>query len=58
MVMVYKALKSQADYVVRTDESGREVLETSKSTIIVPAVKWNGRGIKWFDDKKIAKENC
>lgn len=56
--MVYKALKSQADYVVRTDESGREVLETSKSTILVPAVKWNGRGIKWFDDKKIATENC
>lgn len=39
MVMVYKALKSQADYVVRTDESRREVLETSKSTILVPAVK-------------------
>ena len=29
--MVYKALKSQADYVVRTDESGREVLETSNN---------------------------
>lgn len=56
--MVYKALKSQVDYVVRTDESGREVLETSKSTILVPAVKWNGRGIKWFDDNKLEKEGA
>lgn len=52
------SLKCRADFAVHTDESGREVLETSKSTILVPAVKWNGRGIKWFDDKKIAKENC
>ena len=56
--MVYKALNSQSDYFVRTDESGRVVLESSKSSFLVPAVKWNGRGIKWFDDKKIAKENC
>lgn len=51
-------LRCRADFVVRTDAEGKEVLETSKSTILVPAVKWNGRGIKWFDDKKIAKENC
>lgn len=51
-------LRCRADFAVRTDAEGKEVLETSKSTILVPAVKWNGRGIKWFDDKKIAKENC
>lgn len=54
--MVYKALKSQVDYVVRTDESGTEVLETSRSTVLVPVVRWNKKGIKWFDDNKLAKE--
>ena len=49
--MTYVAQKSRADFVIRTDEAGKQVLETSKSTILVPQVHWNGAGIKWLDEK-------
>ena len=49
-------LRCRADFAVRTDAEGKEVLETSKSTVLMPAVCWNERGIKWFDDKQLVKE--
>ncbi len=49
--MTYVAQKSRADFVIRTDEAGKQVLETSKSTILVPQVHWNGAGIKWLEEK-------
>ena len=48
--MTYEALRSRADFVVRTDEAGKQVLETSRSTVLVPKVHWNGLGIKWLDE--------
>lgn len=45
-------LRSRADFTVRTDETGKQVLEASKSTILVPKTQWNGVGIKWLDEKR------
>lgn len=50
------SLKCRADFAVRMDAKGKEVLETSRSTVLVPVVRWNKKGIKWFDDNKLAKE--
>lgn len=44
--MIKEILKSRADFVTRTDETGKQVLETSRSSVLVPKVKWNGLGIK------------
>lgn len=52
--MIQAALKSRADFIVRTDETGREVLETSRSLVLVPKTRWNGKGIKWAKEKKKA----
>lgn len=52
--MAYEALRSQADFVVRTDETGKQVLEASRSTVLIPKIHWNGVGIKWLEEK--AKE--
>lgn len=49
--MAYEALRSQADFVVRTDETGKQVLEASRSTVLIPKIRWNGVGIKWLDEK-------
>lgn len=49
--MTYEALRSQADFVVRTDETGKQVLEASRSTVLIPKICWNGVGIKWLDEK-------
>ena len=46
-------LRCRADFADRTDAEGKEVLE---STVLMPAVCWNERGIKWFDDNKLVKE--
>lgn len=35
---------------------GKEILETSRSTVLVPVVRWNKKGIKCFDDNTLAKE--
>lgn len=48
-------LRCRADFAVRTDAAGKEVLETSKSSILMPKTRWNRRGIKWLDDKKAVK---
>lgn len=50
--MIYEMAKSRADFAVRTDEKGKRVLETSKSTILIPKTQWNGVGIKWLDEKR------
>lgn len=52
--MAYEALRSQADFAVRTDETGKQVLEASRSTVLIPKIRWNGVGIKWLEEK--AKE--
>lgn len=52
--MIQAALKSRADFIVRTDETGREVLKTSRSLVLVPKTRWNGKGIKWAKEKKKA----
>ena len=44
--MIKEILKSRADFVTRTDETGKQVLETSRSSVLVPKVKWNGLGPK------------
>lgn len=49
--MTYTAQKSQADFVVYTDKTGKEVLKTSRSTVLIPKIRWNGVGIKWLDEK-------
>lgn len=49
--MTYVAQKSRADFIVCTDKTGKKVLETSRSTIMIPQVCWNGVGIKWLDEK-------
>lgn len=49
--MAYEALRSQADFVVRTDETGKQVLEASRSTVLIPKIRWNGVGVKWLDEK-------
>lgn len=49
--MTYEALRSQADFVVRTDETGKQVLEVSRSTVLIPKIHWNGVGIKWLDER-------
>lgn len=48
--MIKEILKSRADFATRTDETGKQVLETSRSSVLVPKVKWNGLGIKWLDE--------
>lgn len=50
------SLKCRADFAVRMDAKGKEILETSRSTVLVPVVRWNKKGIKWFDDNTLAKE--
>ena len=50
------SLKCRADFAVRMDAKGKEVLETSRSTVLVPVVRWNKKGIKWFDDEQLVKE--
>lgn len=50
------SLKYRADFAVRMDAKGTEVLETSRSTVLVPVVRWNRKGIKWFDDEQLVKE--
>lgn len=35
------SLKCRADFAVRMDAKGKEVLETSRSTVLVPVVRWN-----------------
>ena len=49
--MAYTAQKSQADFVVYTDKTGKEVLKTSRSTVLTPKIRWNGVGIKWLEEK-------
>ena len=49
-------LRCRADFAIRTDAEGKEVLETSKSSVLMPVVRWNEEGIKWFDDNKLVKE--
>ena len=49
-------LRCRADFAVRTDAEGKEVLEASKSTVLMPVVCWNERGIKWFNDEQLVKE--
>lgn len=50
--MIKEILKSRADFVTRTDETGKQVLETSRSSVLVPKVKWNGLGIKWCEEDR------
>lgn len=50
------SLKCRADFAVRMDAKGTEVLETSRSTVLVPVVRWNKKGIKWFDDEQLVKK--
>ena len=35
----------------------QEVQSVSKSIIYQPKVKFNGKGIKWFDDSKLLKKS-
>lgn len=49
-------LRCRADFAVRTDAERKEVLETSKSNVLMPVVRWNEEGIKRFDDNKLVKE--
>lgn len=50
-MVAYTAQKSQADFVVYTDKRGKEVLKTSRSTVLIPKIHWNGVGIKWLEEK-------
>lgn len=50
--MIKENLKSRADFVTCTDETGKQVLETSRSSVLVPRVKWNGLGIKWYEEDR------
>lgn len=34
------------------------VVSVCRSSVNVPEVKWNGQGIKWFDDEKLRKKVC
>lgn len=52
------SLKCRADFAVRMNAKRKEILETSRSTVLVPVVHWNKKGIKWFDDSKLAKEGA
>ena len=52
------SLKCRADFAVRMDAKGKEILETSKSTILVPVAHWNKKGIKCYDDNKLRKEGA
>lgn len=49
-------LRCLTDFAVRTDTKGKEVLETDKSNVLMPAMRWNEEGIKWFDDTRLVKE--
>ena len=35
---------------------GNVVTQIGKSTVYVPEIKWNGKGIKWFDDSQLLKK--
>ena len=43
--MAYTAQKSQADFVVYTDETGKEVIKTSRSTVMLTKIRWYDVGI-------------
>lgn len=37
-------------------QTSNGMAKIGKSTILVPAIKFDGKGIKWFDDKTLIRK--
>lgn len=46
----------RADYTVKVSADKKTVEEVGKTEVTMPAIRFNGKGIKWFDDSKLLKK--
>lgn len=53
--MICEALKNRTEFIINTDETGKQALKISRSSVLLPKTKWNGLGIKWYEEDRRKK---